>query len=88
MRKGTTSALATTSLLLARWDDLKLDRRLATQASAVGARSNDVLERSEVGAFTMGQEAGSVSEPQERAPSAILFLPTGVSTDDQSLART
>ena len=86
VRKGTTSALATTSLLLARWDDLKLDRRLATQASAVSARSNDVLERSEVGAFTMGQEAGSVSEPQERAPPAILFLPTGVSTDDQNLA--
>ena len=27
-----------------------------------------------------------MSEPQERAPSAILFLPTGVSTDDQNLA--
>ena len=50
------------------------------------ARSNDVLERSEVGAFTMGQEAGSVSEPQERAPSAILFLPTGVSTIEHDLA--
>ena len=50
------------------------------------ARSNEVLERSEVGAFTMGQEAGSVSEPHERAPSAILFLPTSVSTDDQNLA--
>ena len=44
-RKGTTSAPATTSTLLARWDDLKLDRRLATPASVVSARSNDVLDR-------------------------------------------
>ncbi|MGO9959503.1 MAG: recombinase family protein [Solirubrobacteraceae bacterium] len=34
----------------------------------------------------MGQEAGSASEPHERAPSAILFLRTGVPTRQQDLA--
>ncbi|MGO9750227.1 MAG: recombinase family protein [Solirubrobacteraceae bacterium] len=73
---------------MARWDDLKLDRRLATPASAVSAKiQRRVGARSEVVAFTMGvRRPGPCPNPDERAPSAILFLPAGVSTSDQDVA--